>query len=150
MAMYNLSFPGWDVVFVSIIVFAALTVAIFHLTGHFSHRDGGGEIAKVLFFLGSLAIVTLIIISVGWGYQFGKGSVVATPLPYAQQLNTFAGGEDNDYIVIAESRSGKDRILFLRSGDGVFHTIRVKGKLPPTHFRLVNEKPVSVTTVAGK
>ena len=90
------------------------------------------------------ALAVLLGGTIFFGNALGKGAVVLVSMPYAQQLR-----EGRVYTLLAESRSGKDRILFLRSGDGVFHTIRVKGNLPPAHFRLVNGRPVSVavTTV---
>ncbi len=95
-----------------------------------------------------IGIATVIVLSVFMfftGRTDGMGAVVHTPLSYSKQLH---GGYV--YTLLAEEKDGESYILMVRSGKHNFRTIRVKGKLPPTHFMLANGKPVEVTPATGK
>ena len=99
----------------------------------------------VAVFTGVFAILYIVVVAAILGSTSGQGSVVSAPLSYTKQLST---GEQ--YTLFAGVKDRKSHILLVRSGKHNFRAIRITGALPPTHFVLIDGKPVAVTTATGK
>ncbi len=123
--------------FIMIIVILVSFITIISYT--FKKLELRGRLVSIV------TIAIFVVASFAIGKLTGIGSVVRSPLQYFQQLSRW-----KEYTTLFIRKDGKSIIVLLQTGKHDFRTIRVKGKLPPTHFVLVDGKPVAVVTAAGK
>ncbi len=140
--MYNFSVGMFIVIGVAILFLGITAVIWLHDSNDLKNMSMGKYVW--MHFLRVLIIFVIVWVGV-MCFNAGQGSVISSPFPYSQQLRS-----GNVYTLLAEVKDRKSYILLVRSREHDFRAIRITGAPPPPRFRLVNGRPVAVTTATGK